>query len=54
MSVIHLDAFLQGVHLLPIFGSDFLPINFDYTQTLNELLQSNTELERTTEFMILS
>ena len=23
MSVIHLDAFLRGVHLLPIFGSDF-------------------------------
>jgi hypothetical protein len=35
MSVIHLDAFLRGVHLLPIFGSDFLPINFDYTQTLD-------------------
>ena len=34
MSVIHLDAFLWGVHL-PIFGSDFLPINFDYTQTLD-------------------
>ena len=35
MSVIHLNAFLRGVHLLPIFGSDFLPINFDYTQTLD-------------------
>ena len=35
MSVIHLDTFLRGVHLLPIFGSDFLPINFDYTQTLD-------------------
>jgi hypothetical protein len=34
MSVIHLDAFLRGVHLLPIFGSDFLPINFDSTQPL--------------------
>jgi hypothetical protein len=35
MSVIHLDAFLRGVHLLPIYGSNFLPINFDYTQTLD-------------------
>ena len=35
MSVIHLDTFLRGVHLLPIFGSNFLPINFDYTQTLD-------------------
>ena len=35
MSVIHIDAFLRGVHLLPIFGSNFLPITFDYTQTLD-------------------
>ena len=35
MSVIHLDAFLRGVHLLPVYGSDFLPINFKHTQSLD-------------------
>ncbi|KAF8817625.1 hypothetical protein BYT27DRAFT_7221428 [Phlegmacium glaucopus] len=35
LSVIHLDAFLRGVHLLPVFGSEFLPINFHYTQSLD-------------------
>ena len=34
-SVIHLDSFLHRVHLLPIFGQKFLPINFDYTNSLD-------------------
>jgi hypothetical protein len=34
-SVIHLDSFLHGAHLLPIFGKKFLPINFDYTDSLD-------------------
>lgn len=34
-SVIHLDSFLRGAHLLPIFGKKFLPINFDYTDSLD-------------------
>ena len=29
------SSFIQGVHLLPVYGSDFLPINFDYTLTLD-------------------
>jgi len=28
LDVIHLDAFLRGAHLLPVFGKDFLPSNF--------------------------
>jgi hypothetical protein len=34
-SVIHLDSFLCGAHLLPIFGKIFLPINFDYSYSLD-------------------
>ena len=34
-SVIHLDSFLHRAHLLPIFGQKFLPINFDYTDSLD-------------------
>jgi hypothetical protein len=34
-SVIHLDAFLRGAHLLPIFGHKFLPTNFDYSYSLD-------------------
>ena len=34
-SVIHLDSFLRGAHLLPIFGHGLLPINFDYTYSLD-------------------
>ena len=34
-SVIHLDSILRGAHLLPIFGPNFLPINFDYTYSLD-------------------
>jgi hypothetical protein len=34
-SVIHLDTLLCGVHLLPIFGSGFLPPHFNYDDTLD-------------------
>jgi hypothetical protein len=34
-SVIHLDSVLRGAHLLPIFGEKFLPINFDYSDSLD-------------------
>jgi len=33
--VIHLDSLLRGAHLLPIFGHKFLPINFDYSYSLD-------------------
>ncbi|KAJ3513069.1 hypothetical protein NMY22_g15152 [Coprinellus aureogranulatus] len=34
-SVIHLDTFLRGVHLLPAFGPTFLPTDFDTSKTLS-------------------
>lgn len=34
-SVIHLDSLLRGAHLLPNFGCSFLPINFDYSYSLD-------------------
>ena len=37
-SIIHLDSILRRAaraHLLPIFGPNFLPINFDYTYSLD-------------------
>ncbi|KAF8802592.1 hypothetical protein BYT27DRAFT_7226303 [Phlegmacium glaucopus] len=34
-SVIHLDSILRGAHLLPIFGDNFLPMNFDYSYSLD-------------------
>ncbi|KAF8798346.1 hypothetical protein BYT27DRAFT_7123186 [Phlegmacium glaucopus] len=35
VGVVHLDSFLRGAHLLPIFGADFLPLNFDHTLSLD-------------------
>ena len=34
-SVVHLDTFLRGAHLLPVFGTQTLPLNFDYTHSLD-------------------
>ncbi|KAF8810678.1 hypothetical protein BYT27DRAFT_7091384 [Phlegmacium glaucopus] len=34
-SVIHLDTFLRGAHLLLVFGNQFLPVNFHYTHSLD-------------------
>lgn len=35
MSVLHLDTFLRGAHLLPVFGSRPIPHNFHYSYTLD-------------------
>ena len=35
IQIIHLDAILRGIHLLPCFGSGFLPENFNYTGALD-------------------
>ncbi|KAG5651350.1 hypothetical protein H0H81_008989 [Sphagnurus paluster] len=35
ISVLHLDTFLRAVHLLPIYGKDYLPIDFHFSYSLN-------------------
>lgn len=35
MSVLHLDTFLRGAHLIPIFGPDPLPLDFRYSYSLD-------------------
>ncbi|KAF8876420.1 hypothetical protein BD779DRAFT_1613320 [Infundibulicybe gibba] len=35
LAVIHLDTFLRGAHLLPIFGDEFLPVNFNFVHSLD-------------------
>ncbi|KAH9915818.1 uncharacterized protein B0H18DRAFT_1107822 [Fomitopsis serialis] len=34
-SVIHLDSVLRLAHLIPVYGEDFLPINFDAVHSLD-------------------
>ena len=34
-SVVHLDTILRGAHLLPVFGKEFLPVDFDPADTLD-------------------
>jgi hypothetical protein len=34
-SVLHLDAFLRGVHLIPVYGTEMLPVGFDYSDSLD-------------------
>lgn len=34
-SVIHLDTVLRGVHLLPYFGDQFVPVELHYSRTLD-------------------
>ena len=34
-SVIHIDSILRAVHLLPVFGKDFIPKELRYHQTLH-------------------
>ena len=34
VTVIHLNSILRGAHLLPNFGHNFLPTNFDYLMVL--------------------
>ena len=33
-SVIHLDTFYRGAHLIPVFGKEKLPVSFHYTHSL--------------------
>ncbi|KAJ7110511.1 hypothetical protein C8R44DRAFT_833389 [Mycena epipterygia] len=35
MDIIHLDTILRGAHLIGIYGDDFLPIHFKYSDTLD-------------------
>jgi len=35
MTVIHLDTILRGAHLLPVFGDALVPLQFDYSDTLD-------------------
>lgn len=35
VTVVHLDTFLRGVHLIPIFGDEFIPVGFSYTDSLD-------------------
>ncbi|KAF8258880.1 hypothetical protein EI94DRAFT_1619300, partial [Lactarius quietus] len=34
-SVMHLDAFLQAAHLIPVYGKELLPLNFHYSYSLD-------------------
>jgi len=35
VTVVHLDSFLRGVHLLPVFGNRFLPTDFHFSYSLD-------------------
>ena len=35
LDVIHLDSIARGTHLLPVYGSGFLPEDFHYTVSLD-------------------
>ncbi|KAG6888151.1 hypothetical protein C0992_009495 [Termitomyces sp. T32_za158] len=35
LAVIHIDTIARGVHLLPIYGSNFLPESFHFSQSLD-------------------
>lgn len=35
ISVVHLDSLLQGMHLIPVYGSHLIPHKFDYTYSLD-------------------
>ena len=34
-SVLHLDSFLWGAHLIPVYGKERLPVDFDYNYSLD-------------------
>jgi hypothetical protein len=34
-SVLHLDSFLRGAHLIPVYGTEMLPVGFDYSDSLD-------------------
>ena len=33
--VLHLDSFLHGAHLIPVYGDEALPIDFHYSYSLD-------------------
>lgn len=35
MSIVHINTILRAAHLLPVFGEDFLPDNFHFSNTLD-------------------
>ncbi|KAF9456708.1 hypothetical protein BDZ94DRAFT_1346445 [Collybia nuda] len=35
LDIMHLDSITRGAHLLPIYGSGFLPEDFHYTASLD-------------------
>ena len=35
-SVLHLDSFVQSTHLVPVYGSRYLPINFLHVWSLDD------------------
>lgn len=37
VTVLHLDTFLRGAHLLPVFGAHPLPLDFRYQHSLTSL-----------------
>ena len=34
-SVLHLDSFLRGAHLIPVYGDETLPVDFHYSYSLD-------------------
>ena len=34
-TIIHLDSIYCGAHLIPVYGSDFLPVGFKHTWSLD-------------------
>ena len=38
LSVIHLDSVVRAAHLLPIYGSSFVPEDFDFSDSLDAFL----------------
>jgi hypothetical protein len=35
ISILHLDTFLRGAHLLPVFGTRSLPVDFHFSYSLD-------------------
>ncbi|KAJ6603902.1 hypothetical protein B0H10DRAFT_1821877, partial [Mycena sp. CBHHK59/15] len=34
-TIVHLDTLLRGAHLIPVYGSDYIPVGFRYTYSLD-------------------
>ncbi|KAJ6597451.1 hypothetical protein B0H10DRAFT_1827103 [Mycena sp. CBHHK59/15] len=34
-TIVHLDTLLRGAHLIPVYGSDYIPVGFRYTCSLD-------------------